>query len=295
MGRATAKIAATIVARLANIRDISCDKRLVIDNFGHNASHAVIVNRPKLIALHTENILSKDAQPDSAGALKGVIDLIRARLPRERRAEAERLARQYYAQVDPEDLAERSSEDLYGAALSHLAFARKREPGKLRIRAINPAIDEHGWQSPHTVVEIITDDMPFLVDSVTMAVNRRGLTLHLLIHPVLRVTRKPGGELIELLEPGASEGTPESFMHVEVDRIAGDADLDALCAELAVTLADVQVAFEDWRKMHAKLDEAIADIGRRPPPIAAEDIAEAVAFLKWLVRQSFHIHRLSLP
>jgi glutamate dehydrogenase len=229
-----------------------------------------------------EGKVRKDARHEPADSLRGVIDLIRARLPRERRAEAELLVHQYYSQVDPEDLAERAPEDLYGAALSHLAFGRKREPGKPRIRAINPAIDEHGWQSAHTVVEIVSDDMPFLVDSVTMAVNRRGLTLHLLIHPILRVNRKPGGELIALLEPGASAGTPESFMHVEVDRVADAADLEALCAELSATLADVQVAFEDWRKMQAKLDETLAEIERRPPPIAPEDVEEAMAFLEWL-------------
>ncbi|MDP2238590.1 MAG: NAD-glutamate dehydrogenase [Burkholderiales bacterium] len=229
-----------------------------------------------------EDIVRKDERHDPADTLQGVIGLIRTRLPRERRAEAERLVTQYYAQVDPEDLAERSPEDLYGAALSHLAFARKREPGKSRIRAINPGVDEHGWQSAHTVVEIVNDDMPFLVDSITMAVNRRGLTLHLLVHPVLRVTRSTGGELITLHEPGSSEGTPESFMHVEVDRVADAADLETLCAELADALADVQVACADWRKMKAKLEEALAEIERRPPPIAPADVAEAVAFLNWL-------------
>jgi hypothetical protein len=44
--RVAAKIAASFVARLANILDIGCDKRLAIDNFGYNASHAVMVNRP---------------------------------------------------------------------------------------------------------------------------------------------------------------------------------------------------------------------------------------------------------
>ncbi len=226
--------------------------------------------------------MSKVARHEPADALQRVIDLIRARVPRERRAETERFVTQYFAQVDPEDLAERTPEDLYGAALSHLAFGRKREPGKPRIHAINPKVDEHGWQSAHTVVEIVNDDMPFLVDSITMAVNRRGLTLHLLIHPILRVTRNPDGELIALLEPGASEGAAESFMHVEVDRVADAADLDALCAELAVTLADVRVAVGDWVKMKARLDEALAEIERRPPPIASADVAEAVAFLKWL-------------
>ena len=231
--------------------------------------------------------MTRKPSQEPADALQAVIGLVRARLPRERRDEAERFVNQYYANVDPEDLAERTPEDLYGAALSHLAFARKREPGKPRLRAINPAIDEHSWQSPHTVVEIVTDDMPFLVDSVTMAVNRRGLTLHLLVHPILRVKRKKSGEFETLLEPAAAGGATESFMHVEVDRIAADADLDALCVELTAALTDVRAAVDDWAKMKARLDDALAEIERRPPPIEPDDLAEAVAFLKWLGNNHF--------
>ncbi|MFN7085972.1 MAG: NAD-glutamate dehydrogenase [Burkholderiales bacterium] len=225
--------------------------------------------------------MSEEARREPA-ALQGAIELVRTRLANARREQAERFVVQYYAQVDPEDLAERSAADLYGAALSHLGFARKRQAGRPRIRAINPALDEHGWQSPHTVIEIVNDDMPFLVDSVTMAVNRRGLTLHLLIHPIVRVTRNADGELLALLEPGASEGMPESFMHVEIDRLAEAADREALCADLAAALADVRAAVEDWHEMQARLGGVIAEIEHSAPPLAPADIAEAVAFLRWL-------------
>ena len=68
--------------------------------------------------------------------------------------------RQYFGQVDTEDLAERQPADLYGAALSHWSFARKREPGQTKVRVFNPSIAEHGWQSTHTIIEIVKDDMP---------------------------------------------------------------------------------------------------------------------------------------
>ncbi len=87
------------------------------------------------------------------------------------RATLQAFIARYYGQVDPEDLQERLPADLYGAALSHWNFARKREPGQPRVRAFNPTIEEHGWQSTHTIIEIVNDDMPFLVDSVTMEVE----------------------------------------------------------------------------------------------------------------------------
>src|SRR5205823_10275705 len=145
---------------------------------------------------------------------------------------AEKFAQLYYAEVDPEELAAREPRDLQGAAASHLAFGRGLVAGKAKLRAYNPVREQHGWHSTHTVVEIVNDDMPFLVDSVTMEVNRQGLTLHLVIHPVLRVTRDGAGELLEVTAPAASaEGRLESFMHLEVDRQTDPGKLAELRSE----------------------------------------------------------------
>src|SRR5687767_13518 len=108
---------------------------------------------------------------------------------------AEEFKRIYYTEVDPEELAARSAKDLEGAAAAHLEFGRGFPGGRPKIRAYNPVPAVHGWHSSHSVIEIVNDDMPFLVDSVTMEVNRQGLTLHLVIHPVLRTQRSAGGEL----------------------------------------------------------------------------------------------------
>src|SRR5437879_10083032 len=141
----------------------------------------------------------------------------------------EEFARLCYAEVDPGELAARAPPDLKGAAAAHLAFGRKFSAGLAKIRAYNPVSGQHGWQSTHTAIEIVNDDMPFLVDSVTMEVNRQGLTLHLLIHPVLRVLRDAQGELLSISQPNeSSEGRLESFMHIEVDRQTDPARLAEL-------------------------------------------------------------------
>src|SRR5215216_6639674 len=119
---------------------------------------------------------------------------------------AEAFARQLYRWVAPEDVVERDPLDLYGLALGHFNFARERPPGIPKVRAYNPRFEEHGWQSTHTAVEIVTDDMPFLIDSVSMELNRVGCGVHLIIHPVLAVRRDSEGRLVEIL-PSAE--TPE--------------------------------------------------------------------------------------
>src|SRR5499426_3302477 len=142
---------------------------------------------------------------EKAERMEEILTLVRAKAAPEQRDAIERFVNEYFQQVAPEDLIERRVDDLYGAALSHWNFARKRAPGKPKLRVFNPTVEEHGWQSTHTVIEIVNDDMPFLVDSVTMEVNRHGLTLHLIIHPLLSVRRGSDGELTELFD-GNREG-----------------------------------------------------------------------------------------
>lgn len=192
--------------------------------------------------------------------------------------------REYFGQVDPEDLAERQAADLYGAAMSHWSYARRREPGQAKVRVFNPSIAEHGWQSTHTIIEIVNDDMPFLVDSVTMEVNRHGLTLHLIIHPLIGVKRDAQGQLTDV---GAGDSQRESFIHVEVDRVADPKQLEALTADLARVLGDVRAAVADWHKMQQRVLDIVGQLEKQAPPIPSEELSEDLAFLRWLADGHF--------
>jgi glutamate dehydrogenase len=218
----------------------------------------------------------------TSGSLDEVLKLVRGKLAPPQRTAVEEFTARYFRDVDAEDLAEREPADLYGAALSHWNFARKREPGRARIRVFNPTIEEHGWQSTHTIIEIVNDDMPFLVDSVTMEVNRHGLTLHLIIHPILAVQRNADGTLSGLARDDDKTARRESFIHVEVDRLTEPARLEALAADLARVLDDVRAAVDDWKPMNERLKAIVAEVENRPPRLPAEELSEGKDFLRWL-------------
>ncbi len=224
--------------------------------------------------------------PGGSERLQEVLALVRAKVAAADRATIEDLVRRYYGQVDPEDLMERAPADLYGAAMSHWSFARKRDAGRAKVRVFNPTIEEHGWQSTHTIIEIVNDDMPFLVDSVTMEANRHGLTLHLITHPLLAVVRDAGGTLTGLA-PEGKDAKRESFIHVEVDRTTEPALLEALAGDIARVLGDVRMAVEDWKKMQDKMLAIIGELEARPPPIPADELKEDEAFLSWLAANHF--------
>jgi len=216
-----------------------------------------------------------------------VLALVQARTAAAQRGTLARFVARYFGQVDPEDLDARAAEDLYGAALSHWNFARKREPGRARVRVFNPTVEEHGWQSTHTIVEIVNDDMPFLVDSVTMETNRHRLTLHLIAHPIIPVLRGGDGTLADVAADDAGAAPGESFIHVEVDRIVEPERRDALAADVARVLSDVRLAVADWKNMQGRILDIVGDLEREPPPLPPDELAEDRAFLSWLAENHF--------
>ena len=195
----------------------------------------------------------------------------------------------YFAGVSPEDLAERKADDLYGAAAAHLNLARRRAPGTPKIRVYNPQVEQHGWQSTHTIVEIVADDMPFLVDSVRMVLNRRGYTSHLVVHPVLRFRRGDDGRIDAILPlDDAREGSVvEAVIHAEADRQTEQGVLDVIAAEMRSALDDVRATVEDWSGMREELRRSIADLRSTPPAVDPEELEETCAFLEWIENNHF--------
>ena len=208
-------------------------------------------------------------------------------------ATAEQVIGLFYQHVAPADVAERSPRDLAGAALSLFRFAGRRRPGQAKIRVYNPEPAADGWSSPHTIVEIVNDDMPFLVDSATAAINAGDRVVHLVIHPIVEAERDPGGRLRLIREPDAPgprdpPGLRESWMQIEITREPDPANLARLTQTMASVLADVRVAVGDWQPMRETL-RALLDELPGPPaaPAPQAELAETQDFLRWLDDDNF--------
>ncbi|CAG9172644.1 NAD-specific glutamate dehydrogenase [Cupriavidus laharis] len=224
-----------------------------------------------------------------AHLLEEMLAFARERLPAAGFDLLEPILRHYYDQTDSDDLIHREVADMYGAVMAHWQTAQKFVSGAARIRVYNPSLEEHGWHSDHTVVEIVNNDMPFLVDSVTMEINRLGLALHSAIHPVFRVWRgaKGGIEKIELGGAGGdAESHLESFIHFEVDRTGEPARLEALRSGIARVLGDVRAAVEDWQRMRDITEATIGNMAQAPDANSA-DSTEGRAVLQWMLDNHF--------
>jgi glutamate dehydrogenase len=220
--------------------------------------------------------------------IEAVIGKVTERLGHEPSVACQEFVRQLFHWVPAQDLNERAPDDLAGMALSQFELAGQRAQGEPKVNVYNPDSERHGWTSSHTAVEIVCDDMPFLVDSITMELNRQDATIELLVHPVMRVVRE-AGELVEVLSPDqtASGFQVESVIHVDVARQTDTDRLAVLRAGIEVVLEEVRAAVEDWTQMRAQSTALATELRRQAPPCEPHQLEECEAFLDWLSDDNF--------
>ncbi len=221
-----------------------------------------------------------------------LIDRIaRIRLPRGPQAAAARMSAQflrtYYRGVGEEDLAARTPAALAHAARCHLELGRRRFAGESLVRVFNPDLERDGFESPHTVVQIVTDDRPFLIDSLGLAFSRAGLAVHVIVHPVLEVHRDGRGRISGFGADGARAHRAESWEMYEVDRRTDTETLERLRQDIERTLAEVRAAVEDWDSMRERVRAIVAELESNPPPLSSEEIGEARQLLQWMEERNF--------
>ncbi len=228
-------------------------------------------------------------EQQKAGLIKKLVGEAKKHLPGKQRATAENFIRQYFEHVPAEDIIGGDPANLFGALRAHWRFGASRSPGKAKVRVYNPSPAKMGWQSQHTVVEVVTDDMPFLVDSLSAELHRQELFVHKIIHPIFRLRRSQSGNLREILEPcaPANVGGAESFMHIELTRQSADR-LSGIQADLEAVLDDIRAAVEDWRYMREKMAEVVIELESQPATsFTVEDVNEVRDFLHWAHANNF--------
>ncbi len=198
----------------------------------------------------------------------------------------------YLRLVPAEELSTTEPAELAAAVRSHLALAAERVPGRALVRLLNPTLAEDGWTSPDTVVQIVTDDMPYLVDSVVAELARRNVSVRRLVHPVVVVRRDLAGTLREVLagsHPGEvpTEGLAESWMYLNVDRITDPDRTSRVEQQLLAVLTDVREVVEDSRGMIGTALALADGLDTAPPPLPAEEVSEGAALLRWLAGGHF--------
>lgn len=204
----------------------------------------------------------------------------------------ERFALRAYEGAPPSDLTERPAKELLAAARSLWELGETRQVGEARVRIDDPEPQVRGWSPKSSVVEVVTDEMPFIFDSITAGLKTQSFAVHRVLETTVVVRRGTEGERLEardeVPESGelASEWSHEHYLQLEIEYLHA-AQRAWLRRDVFGILADVRAAVEDWSKMREHCRRLVEDTRREPPSLPAEEIAEATEFLEWLADDHF--------
>ncbi|MDI3323375.1 NAD-glutamate dehydrogenase [Pontibacterium granulatum] len=188
-----------------------------------------------------------------------------------------------YYQVSPdEEVSARPLEQLYDATLSCWEFIQDYDYEAPKVRVFNPDLEKHGWHSNHTVIQILFPDMPFLVDSVRMELNRREVSIHAIHNAVLQVERDG-----DKLKGFSHEGRDESFIYLEVDRHSDKEWIKTTCDALVEIHRIVECAVHDYKPMKARAQEMVSELRAAEHVRDRTEAEEAAEFIAWLLDDHF--------
>src|SRR5262249_33484011 len=196
---------------------------------------------------------------------------------------------QLFGGAAPEDVVHYQAMEIAEIAEGTWSFLEERQLHARKIRVGSPQSASGERLNNVSIVEILNDDMPFLVDSVMAELTEQGFETHLLLHPRFIVERDAEGALVSLVAATTPEPSPrrESLIQVHIDRIDSESTRNALVIALDNVLGDVRRAVDDWSAMRDRVHALITEITNGPPESRVEDLGESVAFLQWLMDDNF--------
>jgi len=193
----------------------------------------------------------------------------------------------FYRQVPVDDIAGWTAAELSEVAGSMCAWAETRKAGAQKVKAFTPDHKRDGWHIPHTVIQIVNDDMPFLVDSIAAELGAQNLTIDVLFHPILNAARK-GGKLEDVQNDKADGYITESYIYIELEQMLAPEVAEKLAERLHEVLDDVRAATQDWKALMKRMGETIHELENTSGlPQPEGEVEEAQEFLKYLQNNNF--------
>src|SRR3990167_8722219 len=223
--------------------------------------------------------------------LEEVVSLTNKKLDTQQAVMCAEFVRQCFGTVALDDLRLWTAEGLCGAAIHFWSTIQTRCPHETKIIIYNPDEQQDGWQTSHTVIEVITDDAPFLVDSMRMVIHRMGLASHLIIHMGgIRLTRGDHDQVTAIFPRRgelSSDVMIEAPIFMEIDRHTDAEVLTELQHNLQRVLVDNHAVAQDWQAMRQQIQSMVAELNDALPVLDATDVEETKLFLQWIEDHHF--------
>jgi len=223
--------------------------------------------------------------------LSNVAQLIQQKVPAATAPLVNQFAELLYNNISTLDLDHRNDSDMYGATLSLWNTLNDHQDNKPVIKVFNPQVSKNGWKSSHTIIEIIVRDMPFLVDSVRIALSRLNLTPHLMLNSPIKIIRDKNKNISQLsssVDQSFKSTSVETVFFIEIDRQNDAAVLAKVAKELHSVVNDIANTVNDWKPMQARLRSVIKEVKQaKSLPCSSEEHRDGIEFLEWMLADNF--------
>lgn len=206
----------------------------------------------------------------------------------------------FYEHVSFDELSPFDAESLCASTLETFKFLQKRKRGQHKIRVYSPTMAKHNWESEYTVIEVINDDMPFLVDSISEEISRHGLTIYQIAHPVIEIKRDKAGNFKHFIpmEKGEIGKDAESVMHFIVSPVAGNEAMSRLEGDILKVIETVTLSVVDWKPILRKASYVITELSASVEALCQNkegeeerslrsNASEIQEFIQWLKNNNF--------
>ncbi len=211
--------------------------------------------------------------------------LVEERLPPERAEAVREFAKAYLRRLSADEDGH-DEEALFHEVVGAFQLAASRNGAPIAVRAFNPTREEHGYEPAGSVLETNTEDLPFLLDSVTAELLARGLGIVRVLHPIVGTERGPDGGIARVLHPRGAPAT-ESVMHFELDRRLSPEELADLEDAVRSVLDDVRRVVRDFPALRERVDDMVEVARQGAARYSAEEVDQVVDFLEWLAMDNF--------
>lgn len=213
----------------------------------------------------------------------------------------EEFARQYFDRFPLDEWEGREIKDIFGALNSCWRMLQQFDRKKPEVHIFNPDLDEDGWLCPHTVLQVQQRDMPFLVDSIRIELNRRNIAIHGIKSTVVRLKRDRKHHLVELYPPSASgmgasganepqvpeDCEKEALIYMEISVHSDKKILRELVSSIKAVLKQVKAVVESYRPLLEAADDCAQNLDNITRFPLTEKVGESKAFLQWLRSDNF--------
>lgn len=204
------------------------------------------------------------------------------------------LARRYFNHYPLDELIGRRLSDVFGSVYQWWQFIQQYDGQEPKLRLFNPSLAEDSWVCPHTVLVVLQTDMPFLVDSIRIELNRRNIAIYAIKSTVLTLVRNDEHQLVELGNGdkgnqlnSAQPGCKEALIVMEIGAHSNPHELAAISASLRSILREVECVVADYQPMRAAALATEQNLTHAVHAPAAAAIQETKAFLHWLTEDNF--------